>query len=142
MTAIGNDMDYSELKRLAEAAKALDHNENDGWYRERSLMLGRISYPKNARFMAAASPDVVLGLLAEVERLAVESKAHFDNWHRSCELVNECDKKGELMRTQNQSLLEALERIGNWGGTTRFTGSGSYTDVARAAIAAAEGKDV
>lgn len=31
-------------------------------------------------------------------------------------------------------LLETMTRIAHWGGTTKFYGNGSYTDVARAAI--------
>lgn len=48
--------------------------------------------------------------------------------------IRELLKENERMASDREVLLEALTRIGNWGGTTKFTGSGSYTDVARAAI--------
>lgn len=44
----------------------------------------------------------------------------------------------DMLKVENKRLREALTTIGNWGGTTRFYGSGSYTDVARAALKGGE----
>ena len=70
-------IDYTEIKRLAEAAKACAH----------------LSYytSHEGDFQVAASPDVVLSMIAEIDRL----------------------------RTQNQALREALkdatDEIESWG---------------------------
>lgn len=40
----------------------------------------------------------------------------------------------DALRDENERMRIALERIGNWGGTTRFMNNASYTDVARAAL--------
>ena len=61
-------MNRTELRALALAANVPDHNENPAWYLEEDLLLDGVYYAKNARFIAAASPDVVLGLLNALER--------------------------------------------------------------------------
>lgn len=100
-------MDYQELKRLAEAAKACAH----------------LSYytSHEGDFQVAASPDVVLKLLTELDRL----------------------------RTQNQALREALKDTAQtlaWmqHGKCRGFSAGLLTtdqalDKARAALTQAEG---
>lgn len=40
----------------------------------------------------------------------------------------------DALKAENNRFRAALTIIGNWGGTTRFHGSGSYTDVARVAL--------
>jgi hypothetical protein len=57
-----------KLKELALAANVIDHNENRGWYEADMLLLDGVYYPKNARFIAAASPDVVLALIEDLEK--------------------------------------------------------------------------
>jgi len=72
-----------DLRRLAEAAAQLDHNESEYWYNAGELMdpVG-VWYPKNARFIAAMSPDVALQLLAErailleALKIAVRQNSH------------------------------------------------------------------
>ena len=54
-----------QLKALALAARNPDHNESEAWYP--ASFVGEIYYPKNAAYIAAASPDVVLGLLEQIE---------------------------------------------------------------------------
>jgi hypothetical protein len=67
----------AELKKLAEVANVIDHNERADWYTAGELMskTGVISYPKNARFIAAASPDAILKLIAERDALYEALKA-------------------------------------------------------------------
>lgn len=59
---------HEELRRLAEKAAAIYHNEEHNWYTVQQLSFG-VTIPKNARFIAAASPDVVLALLDRQDRL-------------------------------------------------------------------------
>lgn len=61
-------MNLTELRRLAEAANVIDHNENPSWYSEEELHR-LFEYPKNYRFIAAANPATVLKLLDENEVL-------------------------------------------------------------------------
>ena len=80
-------MDYSELKRLAEAATAGPWSNTlfaDDCYEIESTNSEQVAeaYGENdAAYISAASPDVVLSMIAEIDRL----------------------------RTQNQALVEALE---------------------------------
>jgi len=59
----------SDLKTLAEAAKDGEHNKGIAWYSTNELMFSYINYPTNARFIAAASPDAILKLLEDRDRL-------------------------------------------------------------------------
>ena len=60
-------MNHEHLKALALAAK--DESQKPGWYEARTLedMCGL--FVADAEYIAAASPDVVLALIAENERL-------------------------------------------------------------------------
>jgi hypothetical protein len=58
-------IDYSKLAALAKYAMQMDHNENAGWYLWSDIINNGAVYPKNARFIEAARPDVVLALIAE-----------------------------------------------------------------------------
>lgn len=60
---------HEELRELAVAANVIDHNEQRGWYDEECLLEMPIHYPKNARFIAAASPTSILELLDRQDRL-------------------------------------------------------------------------
>lgn len=57
----------AELKKLAEDARRPANNEQAAWYEEKHMLDG--FYPKNARFIAAASPDAILKILAERDAL-------------------------------------------------------------------------
>jgi hypothetical protein len=94
-------MDYSELKRLATYCK--DTWLDNKWHNPLTLNAEQSIDAVDSAYITAASPDVVLKLLA-----------------------------------QNQALLEALKRIEAHKSTDPHWASG----IARAAIAAAEGKDV
>lgn len=59
----------NKLKKLALAANVIDHNESSEWYDEEGLLGSRVSYPKNARYIAAASPGAILALIAERDAL-------------------------------------------------------------------------
>lgn len=61
--------DYTTLKALAEKAAVIDHNEVREWFTTEQLLDSGQHYPKNAAFIAAASPDVVLALIARVAEL-------------------------------------------------------------------------
>lgn len=58
----------TDLRKLAESAGISDHNENPSWYDVDGLLLDGVYYPKNARFIAACSPDVILQLLDRLDR--------------------------------------------------------------------------
>ena len=101
---------YAELKRLAEAAKAAFSNS----YEHTS---------NRVDFEMAASPDVVLSMIAEIDKL----------------------------RTQNQALVEAIKGFHTWAYGQRKQqskgGNASFDymelreqmDIAEAALAQAEG---
>lgn len=59
-------MDTTELRKLAEAAKAAIDDEP--WWEEYTLSVNFNIYAPDAAFIAAASPDVVLGLLERLDR--------------------------------------------------------------------------
>ena len=61
------------LKALALAASVINNNERAEWYTPGELLERYITYAKTARFIAAASPEVVLALIAEVERLQAQT---------------------------------------------------------------------
>ncbi len=54
------------LEKIALAAARIDHNENAEWFTADELIEMGVSYPKNARHIAAFSPAQVLALLAVV----------------------------------------------------------------------------
>lgn len=55
-------VDTKNLRVLAEAANVVD------WYTPDDVLLSGVELWKNARFIAACSPDVVLGMLDALER--------------------------------------------------------------------------
>lgn len=73
--------EYKELERLAREAQKLERYEREAWYSEDELFDDEetskcvIGYPKNARFIAAASPDAVLSLIERIEALTKEVEA-------------------------------------------------------------------
>jgi hypothetical protein len=69
----------ANLRELAKKANELDHNERPEWYHADNIQKQGAYYPKNARFIAAASPDVVIGLLDEIERLRSVIQLIYDN---------------------------------------------------------------
>lgn len=69
---------YTELKRMAERAALATP-----WYYMGDLLTETIDDSGDATYIAAASPDVVLSMIAEIDRL----------------------------RTQNQALREALKEV-------------------------------
>lgn len=78
-----------KLKALALAANVIDHNERAEWYTAGELLERYMTYHKNARFIEAASPDVVLGLLAENERLKSAMNPDWDVKSAALESVRE-----------------------------------------------------
>lgn len=88
--------DWSELKRLAEAAKRLD------WSRlvDASRRPGEISNS----FMKECSPCTVLALIAENERLRAGARGYFD-----LDAWLDWSKEAESLRA------EAAEDIADWG---------------------------
>lgn len=59
---------YEELNRLAEAAREDCEPDEVNWYLLEDLKAGFVVRPPDFEFVAAASPDVILGLLADLER--------------------------------------------------------------------------
>ena len=121
---------HEELRALAQAANVLDHNESGNWYGPTASI---IYYPKDARFIAAASPDVVLGLLDENKELRMQVLADQTQnmWlHDRATLYEELRKlidggsesythedamrdvqHAQECRYENQKLREALEKL-------------------------------
>ena len=67
--------DYAELRRLAEACPMPDNDPDtlSEWYELKELTERNYPIPPiDAAFIAAASPDVVLGLLDELDHLRTE----------------------------------------------------------------------
>jgi hypothetical protein len=60
----------TELKKLAEAAAAIDHNEHAEWYTAECIESQGAYYPKNARFIAKANPQAILQMIAVMEQMA------------------------------------------------------------------------
>ena len=131
---------YQELKRLAEAATVgpwIAGNDDDSDY----YLVGPVAFDRvvthpvvklhnerNADYIAAASPDVVLGLIKSLEHTTMAAEAE----------AKEVDERNAViagLRTQNQALMEALERM-----VESVTGVDqvSAVDEARAALTAAQ----
>ena len=131
---------YQELKRLAEAATVgpwIAGNDDDSDY----YLVGPVAFDRvvthpvvklhnerNADYIAAASPDVVLGLIKSLGYTTMAAEAE----------AKEVDERNAViagLRTQNQALMEALERM-----VESVTGVDqvSAVDEARAALTAAK----
>jgi len=89
-----------QLKVLALAAAVIDHNENRGWYEEDMLLQDGVYYTKNARFIAAASPDVVLALIAERDNLK-DTTDNLDEMYNSLSR-DYAELKAELAALESQ----------------------------------------
>lgn len=92
-------IDYSELKRLAEAVLASDdHADFDGWVQAEDA------------FTDAANPAAVLALIAELERQAAQFKEWQASHHRNyCLLADERDQlkaEVEALRKERDKLAE------------------------------------
>ena len=109
---------YTELKRLAEAAKAAFSNS----YEHTS---------NRVDFEMAASPDVVLSMIAEIDRLRCNAEV-------LQRLHDEDGIEHNKLRTQNQALREALTHAVEIAEARR---NGTWDDLLqyRALIAQAEG---
>ena len=112
---------YTELKRLAEAAKLeLADIAN--------VVIEDGDLSHHELFQSLASPDVVLGLIKSLEHTTMAAEAE----------AKEVDERNAViagLRTQNQALMEALERM-----VESVTGVDqvSAVDEARAALTAAQ----
>ena len=109
---------YTELKRLAEAAKAAFSNS----YEHTS---------NRVDFEMAASPDVVLGLIKSLEHTTMAAEAEAKE-------VDERNAVIDRLRTQNQALAEALEELTDCGAEAWGEDRPCVQD-GRAALAQAEG---
>lgn len=112
---------YTELKRLAEAAKLeLADIAN--------VVIEDGDLSHHELFQSLASPDVVLGLIKSLEHTTMAAEAE-------AKAVDERDAVIAGLRTQNQALMEALERM-----VESVTGVDqvSAVDEARAALTAAK----
>ena len=87
-------MNHEQLRAVALAAKVMDHNESGNWYGPTASV---IDYPKDMRFIAAVSPDVVLDLLNAYE----DTEGMLVYWL----------KRNKELLAENQELREALEAI-------------------------------
>ena len=92
-----------QLKALAMAAAVIDHNENRGWYSWDYIINNGADYPKNARFIAAASPDVILALIAEHEE---QSRLLGMSGSREADLIARRDADEALMREVYSEIMD------------------------------------
>ena len=113
--------DYADLKTKAEAAKDSWDDEakrevGSDWYTrpwlDEQVGLGEI---EDAEYIAAASPDVVLALIAENERLReqlAEAQSE-DQWNRiSWKRISEVEReRAEAAEAQLTEMREALLTI-------------------------------
>ena len=85
---------FSAIKRFAEEAVVLDHNERRSWYNEYELLLeeNNIFYPKNAKFIEAVSPAVVLQMLQLIEELQARVQTVEVAWD-NFKIYNDTQKK-------------------------------------------------
>ena len=90
---------YTELKRLAERASLATP-----WYYLGDLLTETIDDSGDAAYIAAASPDVVLGLIKSLEHttMAAESEA---------KEVDERNAVIDRLRTQNRALVKEMRYI-------------------------------
>lgn len=94
--------DTQELRKLAEAAALIDHNERAEWYSEESMVTYAF-FPKNARFIAACTPQTVIALLDTIEAQAA--------------LLKQCKTVLESCATvfdEDEEIAEALAAIEQW----------------------------
>lgn len=117
---------YSGLRKLAEIS--LKSITDDDWWSPELLMGRPAIYDPDAFFIAAASPDVVLGLLNEIARLKGEcdffsarSEEERTNrglaekdFHDAMELVRKYSAERDEAREVVKRLADALEEI--WKG--------------------------
>ncbi|MFJ1336780.1 ead/Ea22-like family protein [Pseudomonas caricapapayae] len=69
--------------------------------------VGAASYRKDADFIAAAGPDTVLALLAEIESLSGCDKAYAEVWEKARDLQGEIDDvvaKRDQLKAENEAL--------------------------------------
>ena len=103
--------DRNELRKLAEEA-----NERGGWYPAGVMWdvliegLQSQTAKEDAAYIAAASPEVVLGLLDEIERLTQDNRYKYGDGYEAAgiELVSERDQLREEAK-------HALVIVGNVG---------------------------
>lgn len=81
---------------LAKEAAQLDHNENSDWYSAADLV-ECVHCEKNARFIEAASPNVVLELLAVIDRLEPELERLNSRIERDAAIIAELTLNGPQM---------------------------------------------
>ena len=97
--------DRNELRRLAE-----DANERGGWYPAGVMWdvlieaLRSQTAKEDAAYIAAAPPEVVLGLLDEIEGLSLAAKVAEDHAHKRAE-------ERDQLRAVALRLKGALEEI-------------------------------
>ncbi|MCF5049328.1 hypothetical protein GIW77_24360 [Pseudomonas simiae] len=97
--------DYTELKRLAEAAKAEEVRviqlaaSGDGWE----------ALPDQASFRCVASPEAVLSMIAENDRLQRAEKNDATAYMASIDRQEEIRVDRDEVRAENEALRKDLE---------------------------------
>jgi hypothetical protein len=74
-------MNLTTLKKLAEAALVIDHNECYGWYSAEHIETHGVYFPKNARFIAAANPKTILQMIEVMEQFAKAASGVHISYH-------------------------------------------------------------
>lgn len=105
-------MKTEQIMALAEKAAVLDHNECADWYSEELLTsIPALSYKKNARFIAACSPNAFIAL---VQELAETQKANAVMFQQLETALQQCDALTEKHGECVQCLGEALQDAANF----------------------------
>ena len=93
---------HTELKRLAEAAR---YSWLDGhWHNHVTLNSGEILDAMDCDYVVAASPDVVLSMIAEIDRLRTQNQALVKEMRYIAGISN-----GQVKRVADQALAAQAE---------------------------------
>ena len=99
-------MNITELKQIAEEAAILDHNESSKWYGVHEITEAGAYYPKNARFIAAATPDLILKLLDVVSHTRALAEIVMDEYPET----DGCWKRGRKAQDALKALMNPTDR--------------------------------
>ena len=113
--------DYSELKRLAEAATpgpwaydgsyvCPDRTEDGTTYVELWRSIADCHQPENTKFIAAANPAAVLALIAEVEGLRAQHGRDSAELRSLSQARDDARKERDQLKADNEELRKDAER--------------------------------
>lgn len=117
----------NNLRKLAEAASHLDHNESSEWDSVYFLET-YLTYAKNARFVNAATPTVILSLLDKLQAAEAElekAQQHIKHIGNDALRTENAQLRAELAAILEQ---ETIAWMGVRHGMKHFTSSWSIAE--------------